>query len=109
MGTAAEEREREREQSMSLHYSADVAAASGRAKRLVLDKFVDMCSEHPAVQNILTGIPTKVPAGSLTWKTLAEQTLRVQPDLATILVPQATAAAGASSSSRKRRKHQNQS
>ena len=90
--------------SMGLHYSADVAAASGRAKRLVLDKFVDMCSEHPAVQEILTGIPTKMPAGSLTWKMLSEQTLRVQPDPVANLAAPVETATGTSSSSRKRRK-----
>ena len=31
---------------MSLHYSADQAAASGRAKKFVLDNFVTMCSRH---------------------------------------------------------------
>ena len=60
---------------MSLHYSADQAAASGRAKRMVLDKFVTMCSRHQGVQDILQGRVVALPAGSLSWRDLADQSL----------------------------------
>ena len=64
---------------MSIHYSADRAAASARAKQDVLDAFVETCSSHPSVASILTGLPARVPRGELTWRVIAERKATEQP------------------------------
>ena len=59
--------------SMGIHYSADRAAASARAKKDVLDAFVEACANHPAVASTLTGLPARVPKGDLTWRVVSAQ------------------------------------
>ena len=66
-------------QAMANHYSDEKALASGEAKRVVLQHFIELSMTCRPVQNLLAGGQDKLGPDTLTWARLASLTIHQPP------------------------------